>query len=49
MLDSGLWQSLPAVQAGMVFQIAFTEAATFPSAMKTLDAIDQSLAPLLNR
>lgn len=48
-LDSGLWQSLPAVQAGMVFPIAFTEAATFPSAMKTLDAIDQSLAPLLSR
>lgn len=48
-LDSGLWQSLPAVQAGMVFPIAFTEAATFPSAMRTLDAIDQSLAPLLTR
>ena len=48
-LDSGLWKSLPAVQAGLVFPIAYTEAATYPSAMKTLAAIDQSLAPLLNR
>lgn len=48
-LDSGLWKSLPAVQAGLAFPIAFTEAATFPSAMQTLDAIDESLAPLLNR
>ena len=46
-LDSGLWQSLPAVQAGRVFPFRYTEAATYGGATKTLDSIDQSLAPLL--
>ena len=46
-LDSGLWQNLPAVQAGRVFPFRYTEAATYGAATKTLDSIDQSLAPLL--
>ncbi|MGI5271552.1 ABC transporter substrate-binding protein [Nonomuraea sp. CA-218870] len=45
-LDSELWKGLPAVKAGKVFPIRYTEAATYESAMKTLDAIDQVLAPL---
>jgi len=48
-LDSPLWQALPAVQAGMVFPLQYTEAATYASAMKTLDAIDAALAPLLTK
>ncbi|WP_116951069.1 ABC transporter substrate-binding protein [Jiangella endophytica] len=46
-LDSGLWQNLPAVQAGRAFPIRYTEASTYPSAMFTLDALDEALAPLL--
>ncbi|WP_326824853.1 ABC transporter substrate-binding protein [Streptosporangium sp. NBC_01756] len=46
-LDSKLWKSLPAVKAGKVFPIRYTEAATYESALKTLDAVDQALAPLL--
>ncbi|MFG1947181.1 ABC transporter substrate-binding protein [Nonomuraea sp. NPDC048826] len=46
-LDSELWKGLPAVKAGKVFPIRYTEAATYESAMKTLDAVDQVLAPLL--
>jgi len=46
-LDSKLWKSLPAVKAGKVFALRYTEAATYSSAMKTLDAIDEALAPLL--
>ncbi|GAA4957064.1 iron complex transport system substrate-binding protein [Nonomuraea thailandensis] len=45
-LDSELWKSLPAVKAGKAFPIRYTEAATYPAAMKTLDAVDQALAPL---
>jgi iron complex transport system substrate-binding protein len=48
-LDSPLWSSLPAVQAGRVYPIRYTEAATYASAMKTLDAVDQALAPLSNQ
>jgi iron complex transport system substrate-binding protein len=48
-LDSPLWQGLPAVKAGMVFPLRYTQAATYPSALGTLDAIDQALAPLLER
>ncbi len=46
-LDSKLWKSLPAVKAGRTFPIRYSEAATYSSAMKTLDAIDQAFAPLL--
>ena len=46
-LDSELWQNLPAVQAGRVFPFRYTEAATYGAATKTLDSIDQALTPLL--
>jgi iron complex transport system substrate-binding protein len=48
-LDSKLWKNLPAVKAGKVFGFRYTEAATYASAMKTLDAIDRALAPLLRK
>ncbi|KPC83913.1 MULTISPECIES: ABC transporter substrate-binding protein [Streptomyces] len=48
-LDSKLWKNLPAVKAGKTFPIRYTEAATYGQALKTLDAIDTSLAPLLKR
>ncbi|MDA3642715.1 ABC transporter substrate-binding protein [Saccharopolyspora indica] len=46
-LDSELWKNLPAVKAGKVFPIRYTEAATYPEAMQTLGSIDESFAPLL--
>ncbi|MGD9484524.1 ABC transporter substrate-binding protein [Streptomyces sp. TRM70308] len=48
-MDSPLWRNLPAVQAGRTFPIRYTEAATYGQAMQTLDAIDESFAPLLAR
>ncbi|WP_406077752.1 ABC transporter substrate-binding protein [Micromonospora sp. NBC_00858] len=48
-LDSALWKNLPAVKAGRVFPLQYTEAATYESAIKTLDSIDKALAPLLTR
>ncbi|MBW4716772.1 ABC transporter substrate-binding protein [Saccharothrix obliqua] len=48
-LDSPLWKELPAVKAGKVFPLRYTEAATYRSAMRTLDAADEALTPLLNR
>ncbi|WP_031081357.1 ABC transporter substrate-binding protein [Streptomyces sp. NRRL WC-3549] len=48
-LDSKLWKNLPAVKAGKTFPIRYTEAATYGQAVKTLDAVDTSLAPLLKR
>ncbi|MFF9349201.1 ABC transporter substrate-binding protein [Streptomyces sp. NPDC014734] len=48
-LDSKLWKNLPAVKAGKAFPFRYTEAATYGEALTTLDAIDTSLAPLLNR
>lgn len=48
-LDSPLWQRLPAVQAGNVFPVRYTEAATYASALLTLDSLDETLAPLLPR
>ncbi|GGS17073.1 hypothetical protein GCM10010252_65590 [Streptomyces aureoverticillatus] len=48
-MDSKLWKNLPAVKAGKTFPIRYTEAATYGSAMQTLDAIDESFAPLLKR
>ncbi|MGH3243551.1 MAG: ABC transporter substrate-binding protein [Spirillospora sp.] len=46
-LDSDLWKRLPAVRAGRAYGIRYTQAATYPSALKTLDGLDQALAPLL--
>jgi iron complex transport system substrate-binding protein len=48
-LDSQLWENLPAVRAGRAFPIRYTEAATYAAALMTLDAIDQAFAPLLTR
>ncbi|KOX14848.1 ABC transporter substrate-binding protein [Micromonospora profundi] len=48
-LDSALWKNLPAVKAGRVFPLAYTEAATYESALRTLEAIDTAFAPLLTR
>ncbi|WP_055569975.1 ABC transporter substrate-binding protein [Streptomyces atriruber] len=48
-MDSKLWKNLPAVKAGKTFPIRYTEAATYGQAMQTLDAIDESFAPLLKR
>lgn len=41
-LDSDLWQNLPAVQAGHVYPIQYTEAATYTSALMTLDSLDEA-------
>ncbi|WP_129837647.1 ABC transporter substrate-binding protein [Streptomyces sp. RFCAC02] len=46
-LESELWQNLPAVQAGRAIPLRYTEAATYASALRTLDAIDEALTPLL--
>lgn len=45
-LDSALWKNLPAVKAGRAFPVRYTEAATYESALRTLDSIDKALAPL---
>ncbi|OZM81261.1 ABC transporter substrate-binding protein [Pseudonocardia sp. MH-G8] len=47
-LDSPLWQLLPAVQAGRTIPIRYTEAATYKAALTALDAADEALAPLLS-
>ncbi|MBC2931590.1 ABC transporter substrate-binding protein [Nocardioides sp. zg-1228] len=39
-LDSPLWKNLPAVEDGMAVGVRHTEAATYASAMQTLDALD---------
>ncbi|MDF5758363.1 ABC transporter substrate-binding protein [Spongiactinospora sp. TRM90649] len=48
-LDSKLWQALPAVKAGKAIPLRLTEAATYESALAALGSIDQALAPLLTR
>ncbi|QFZ21534.1 ABC transporter substrate-binding protein [Saccharothrix syringae] len=48
-LDSPLWKELPAVKAGKTFPLRYTEAATYRSAIKTLEAADQAFAPLLQK
>ncbi|MBB3045155.1 ABC transporter substrate-binding protein [Nocardioides soli] len=45
-LDSKLWKNLPAVRAGNVFPIRYTEAATYTSALMTLDSLDAQLEKL---
>lgn len=48
-LDSPLWKNLPAVKAGNAFPVRYTQAATYPAAMLTLDSLDAALAPLLKQ
>nr|CEL18341.1 ABC Fe(3+) transporter, substrate binding component [Kibdelosporangium sp. MJ126-NF4] len=48
-LDSPLWANLPAVKAGKVFAVRYTQASTYSSAMFTLDSLDKAFAPLLTR
>lgn len=43
-LDSKLWKELPAVKAGHVLPIRYTQATTYESALLTLDNIDAALA-----
>lgn len=45
-LDSPLWQNLPAVRAGRTLGLRFTEAVTYTSALRTLDALDEALGEL---
>ncbi|WP_110181091.1 ABC transporter substrate-binding protein [Nocardioides solisilvae] len=46
-LEHRLWKNLPAVRAGHVFGLQHTEAATYTSALRTLDSLDTALEPLL--
>lgn len=46
-LDSPLWKNLPAVKAGKAYPIRYTAAVTYAQAQRTLDSVDQALAPLL--
>lgn len=46
-LDSPLWQQLPAVKAGRVIPLRYTEAATYASALFALNSMDQAMEPLL--
>ena len=46
-LDTELWKNLPAVKAGKAIPVPYTEAVTYTSAIKTIDALDKALAPLL--
>lgn len=43
-LDHELWQTLPAVQEDKAIPLRYTEAATYPSAERALDAIDEAFA-----
>lgn len=46
-LDNKLFKNLPAAKAGKVFGIQYTEAATYTSALMTLESVDKALEPLL--
>lgn len=48
-LDSPLWAELPAVKAGLAFPVTHTQAATYDAALRTLDSLDEALAPLMDR
>ncbi|GAA1246738.1 iron-hydroxamate ABC transporter substrate-binding protein [Prauserella halophila] len=48
-LDSNLWKNLPAVEDDMTFPVKYTEAATYGQAKQTLDALDETFAPLLKK
>lgn len=43
-LDHELWNTLPAVKEGMTIPIRHTEAATYPTAMRTLEELDTAFA-----
>jgi iron complex transport system substrate-binding protein len=43
-LNHDLWDTLPAVKAGKTIPIKYTEAATYPTAMRTLEEIDTAFA-----
>ncbi len=47
--ESELWKNLPAVKAGKAFPVRYTEAATYRQAMRALDALDETFAPLLDQ
>ena len=42
-LDHDLWKALPAAKDGAVIPLRYTEAATYPTAERTLDEIDKAL------
>ncbi|GAA2999002.1 hypothetical protein [Actinokineospora diospyrosa] len=46
-LDSPLWKAPPAVKAGKVHPLRYTEATTYGSALATAAAVDRALEPLL--
>ncbi|WP_207836772.1 ABC transporter substrate-binding protein [Williamsia soli] len=46
MLDSELFKSLPAVQAGRVLAVAYTDPFTYSSGMASLNSLDEQLAKL---
>ncbi len=46
-LDSPLWKNLPAVKKGHAIALRHTEAATYTSAIKTLEALDAALTETL--
>ncbi|WP_298175674.1 ABC transporter substrate-binding protein [Saccharomonospora sp.] len=48
-LNSDLWKNLPAVEAGQTYPIRYTDAATYGQALKALEALDESFAPLLEQ
>ncbi|OLT44717.1 ABC transporter substrate-binding protein [Saccharomonospora sp. CUA-673] len=48
-LDSNLWNNLPAVQDDQTFPIKYTEAATYGQATTALEALDETFAPLLQQ
>ncbi|PYE18174.1 hypothetical protein DFR67_105319 [Williamsia limnetica] len=46
MLDSELFKSLPAVQAGRVLPVAYTDPFTYSSGQASLDSLEEQLAKL---
>lgn len=46
-LDHPLWAKLPAVEAKRAIGVKYTEAATYQSALRTLDELDKVLGPVL--
>jgi iron complex transport system substrate-binding protein len=46
MLDSELFKSLPAVQAGRVLPVAYTDPFTYSSGQASLDSLEEQLEKL---
>lgn len=46
LLESEVWKALPAVQAGRVLGVAYTDALTYPGAMKSLQSLAAALEAL---